>query len=278
MSGFRFIQKAGGVFVKNFIQQHQLHQAMSPLIAPKWQSNVFFRQLFDQDSWTYTYLLADIDSKEALLIDPVIEKANRDLDIIKDYGLTLKYCLNTHVHADHITGSGLLKKLSPGVKSIISKQSGADADIHVEEGDKIQLGVIELDVHNTPGHTNGCITFVSHDSSCAFTGDAILIRGCGRTDFQQGDASRLYHSVWDKILSLPDNYLLYPAHDYQGRLFTSVKEEKMYNKRLTKSEDEFIKIMDTLGLAYPKKIDVALPANLKCGLDDLPKDLEHLVK
>nr|ACO14841.1 ETHE1 protein, mitochondrial precursor [Caligus clemensi] len=253
-------------------------KAMSTLLNPKWKSNVFFRQLFDQDSWTYTYLLADKDSKEALLIDPVIEKAERDLQLIDDYGLNLRYCLNTHVHADHITGSGRIKKLQPSVKSIISLASGAEADIHVNDGDKVEMGSIELVVHSTPGHTNGCVTFVSHDNSCAFTGDALLIRGCGRTDFQQGDSLKLYSSVWNKILSLPEDYLLYPAHDYKGRLLTSVTEEKKYNPRLTKTKEEFVKIMDGLGLAYPKKIDISLPANLKCGLDDLPEDMMHLVK
>nr|ACO11529.1 hydroxyacylglutathione hydrolase 3, mitochondrial precursor [Caligus rogercresseyi] len=255
-----------------------LNKTMFTLFSPRWKPNIFFRQLFDQESWTYTYLLADKDSKEALLIDPVIEKADRDLKLIKDYDLKLRYCLNTHVHADHITGSGRIKSLQSEVQSIISKESGADADIFVHEGDHIELGSLKLNVHNTPGHTNGCITFVSHENGCAFTGDALLIRGCGRTDFQQGNAIKLYDNVWNKILSLPEDYILYPAHDYQGRMFTSVAEEKEHNPRLTKTKEEFVKIMDGLGLAYPKKIDIALPANLKCGLDDLPENMKHLVE
>merc|ERR1712141_747679 len=218
-------------------------------------ADFLFRQLFDRDSCTYTYLLADTESKEAIVIDPVIDLAERDAEIIKDLGLNLLYALNTHLHADHITGTGLLKKLIPTCRSMISKASGAKA---------------ELEVRSTPGHTNGCITYVCHTQGCAFTGDTLLIRGCGRTDFQEGSANTLYDSVWNHILSLPDNFKLYPAHDYKGRTVTSVSEEKKLNPRLTKPREEFINIMDNLGLAYPKKIDESLPANQVCGLYELP--------
>jgi sulfur dioxygenase len=153
---------------------------------------------------------------------------------------------------------------------MISKASGAKADLVVEPGDKIKFGKHELEVRSTPGHTNGCITYVCHEQGCAFTGDTLLIRGCGRTDFQEGSANTLYDSVWNHILSLPENFKLYPAHDYKGRTVTSVSEEKKLNPRLTKPREEFINIMDNLGLAYPKKIDESLPANQVCGLYELP--------
>ena len=189
---------------------------------------------------------------------------------MKELGLNLKYVVNTHVHADHITGTGRLKKLLPGVKSIISSNSGAEADLLVKHGDTITFGGHKLEVAETPGHTEGCVTYINKDAGCAFTGDALLIRGCGRTDFQGGSASTLYKSVWSKILSLPENTVLYPAHDYKGQTATTVGEEKKYNPRLTKSEAEFVELMGNLNLAYPKKIDVSLPANMVCGLHQLP--------
>ena len=182
----------------------------------QFSSDFFFRQLFDRITCTYTYLLADTDSGEAVLIDPVIELAERDVQTAKDLGLTLKYCLNTHMHADHITGTGLLKKLVPETKSVISKESGAKADVYVEHGSIIEFGKHQLEVAATPGHTNGCITFICKTQSCAFTGDTVLIRGCGRTDFQEGNACTLYDSVWHNIFNLPEYYRLYPAHDYKG--------------------------------------------------------------
>ncbi|XP_071441182.1 persulfide dioxygenase ETHE1, mitochondrial isoform X2 [Hetaerina americana] len=231
--------------------------------------NFFFRQLFDRESCTYTYLLADVQSKEALIIDPVIELAERDAQLVKDLELTLKYAVNTHMHADHITGTGLLKKLVPGCKSVISKSSGAQADVYVQPGDEISFGSHQLEVRPTPGHTNGCVSYILHKQGIAFTGDALLIRGCGRTDFQEGDPKTLYNSVHTQIFSLPDNFLLYPAHDYKGQTVTTVAEEKKYNPRLSKSIEEFVKIMENLNLAYPKMIDKALPANKVCGLHEV---------
>ncbi|XP_018020133.1 persulfide dioxygenase ETHE1, mitochondrial isoform X1 [Hyalella azteca] len=236
-------------------------------------SGLLFRQLFDGDSCTYTYLLADTATKEALLIDPVIELAQRDATLIKQLQLNLKYVVNTHVHADHITGSGMLKKLVPGCVSVLSEASGGDADLKVNPGDVIKVGAVQLEVRATPGHTAGCVTFVDHAHGMAFTGDALLIGGCGRTDFQEGNPETLYKAVHSQILTLPDHYLLYPAHDYQGLTVTSVKEEKEYNPRLTKSLTEFVEIMNNLGLPYPDKIDVSLPANKVCGLYNLPDDL-----
>merc|ERR1712002_907264 len=240
-------------------------------------SSQIFRQLFEKESSTYTYLLADSLSKEAVLIDPVIELSERDVSLVKELGLNLKYVMNTHVHADHITGTGRLKRLLPGVQSVISSKSGAEADVLVKDGDKISFGEHSLEVAETPGHTAGCVTYINREEGHAFTGDTLLVRGCGRTDFQGGSASTLYKSVWTKILSLPENFSLYPAHDYKGCMKTSVAEEKQFNPRLTKNEEEFINIMAGLNLAYPKKIDESLPANMVCGLYELPERMKDWV-
>ncbi|XP_017772161.1 PREDICTED: persulfide dioxygenase ETHE1, mitochondrial [Nicrophorus vespilloides] len=236
-------------------------------------SNFVFRQLFDTKSSTYTYLLGDAESKDAVLIDPVIEHAKRDAQLVKDLNLNLKFAINTHMHADHITGTGELKKLT-NCKSVISKASGAKADIHIDESDVIEFGTHKLRVFSTPGHTNGCVTYYIPEQGMAFTGDALLIRGCGRTDFQEGNSTNLYENVHGKIFSLPDETILYPAHDYKGMMSTTVDEEKRLNPRLTKSLSEFVEIMENLNLAYPKMIDKALPANKACGLYDLPEEYQ----
>lgn len=232
------------------------------------KNGVLFRQLFDEKSWTYTYLLADLNSKEALLIDPVLEQVERDVNLINELGLRLLYAVNTHAHADHITGSGKLKGILKGCRSVIAAASKARADKHLNPGDVFGVGCVKLEARATPGHTNGCMTYVWHDLRKAFTGDALLIRGCGRTDFQQGNPELLYDSVHSQILSLPEDYYLYPAHDYKGMTTTTVWEELKYNPRLTKSKAEFVDIMNNLKLSYPKMIDKAVPANLICGLDD----------
>uniref|UniRef100_A0A3P8W0S4 Persulfide dioxygenase ETHE1, mitochondrial n=1 Tax=Cynoglossus semilaevis TaxID=244447 RepID=A0A3P8W0S4_CYNSE len=222
--------------------------------------------LFESESSTYTYLLADPETKEAVLIDPVLETMGRDLKLIHELGLNLKVAVNTHCHADHITSTGLMKKQIAGLKSAISKFSGATADILLSEGDDITFGKHCLTVRETPGHTDGCVTLVFDDESMAFTGDAVLIRGCGRTDFQQGCAKRLYESIHQKIFTLPDHCLIYPAHDYLGQTVSTVGEERKYNPRLTKSLEEFVNIMKNLNLPKPSKIDIAVPANIVCGL------------
>ncbi|XP_078572206.1 uncharacterized protein LOC144859426 [Branchiostoma floridae x Branchiostoma japonicum] len=233
-------------------------------------TSLVFRQLFEKESSTYTYLLADKDTKEAVLIDPVIDTAERDAKLVSELGLKLVYVINTHCHADHITGTGKLKTLVPGCKSVISKASSAKADILLEEGQKVKFGKFSLEVRTTPGHTNGCVTYVLLDESIrmAFTGDTLLVRGCGRTDFQEGDPAILYDSVWGKIFTLPDDTLLFPAHDYKGQTMTTVGEEKRHNPRLTQTKEKFVEIMNNLGLAYPKQIDRAVPSNLMCGLQD----------
>jgi glyoxylase-like metal-dependent hydrolase (beta-lactamase superfamily II)/rhodanese-related sulfurtransferase len=229
---------------------------------------MLLRQLFDYESWTYTYLLADEESGEAVLIDPVIDQVERDIKVLNELGLRLIYTLDTHAHADHITGSGLLRQRL-GSKAIISARVGAEgADVTVEDGDRIKFGSIELEVRATPGHTDGCVTYVTSDHKHAFTGDALFIRGTGRTDFQQGSAKTLYRSVHDKIFTLPDDTVIWPGHDYRGLTRSTVGEEKQHNPRLGdgKSEAEFVQIMSNLKLPPPKKIDVAVPANLHCGI------------
>ncbi|XP_077289331.1 persulfide dioxygenase ETHE1, mitochondrial [Arctopsyche grandis] len=246
----------------------RLHHCSSEMATDRipLSTDFFIRQLFSTPSSTYTYILADVKQKEAILIDPVLEEANRDAKVLEELGLKLKYAINTHMHADHVTGTGMLKKLLPGTRSIISKASGASADEYVNDGDTISFGRHQLKVASTPGHTNGCVTYILHEQGIAFTGDALLIRGCGRTDFQEGSPTILYKSVYEKIFSLPDNFTLYPAHDYKGMTATSVGEEKHFNPRLSKSLEEFINIMNNLNLPYPKMIDKALPANKVCGL------------
>ncbi len=229
---------------------------------------MIFRQLFDPESATYTYILADRGTQEAVIIDPVRDQVERDTEILEQLGLNLLYVLETHVHADHVTSAGVLRRRF-GAKTAASRHGGPEcADSLLKHGDFVRFGACSLEVRETPGHTAGCITYVLGDRTMAFTGDALLIRGCGRTDFQQGDARTLYRSVHREILSLPADTLLYPAHDYKGRTVTSVAEELRYNPRLggEKTVEEFVEIMAGLNLAKPKKIDEALPANLRCGL------------
>ena len=235
---------------------------------------MLLNQLFDEDTWTFTYLLADPVTKDAVIIDPVAEKVDRDLKLIQELGLNLRYTLDTHVHADHITGSGTLRERT-GAKTVVSAAAKVScADVGVKHGDRIAFGSYEAEVRSTPGHTDGCITFVVKDASqtMAFTGDALFVRGSGRTDFQQGDARTLYRSVHDQIYSLPDDTVIYPGHDYRGNTATTVADEKAHNPRLNSGVDEqaFVEIMDNLNLANPKRMDVAVPANLACGRPEAP--------
>ncbi|XP_043522808.1 persulfide dioxygenase ETHE1, mitochondrial isoform X1 [Frieseomelitta varia] len=254
----------------NYIIINSCSKSMALTEPIPFSKDFLFRQMFDPVSSTYTYLLADINDKIAILIDPVVEWAERDKTIVQQLGLTLKYAINTHMHADHITGTGRLKCLLPGCQSMISRSSGAKADILLNPDDQISFGRHNLRVLPTPGHTEGCVTYVCYEQGVAFTGDALLIRGCGRTDFQGGSAEVLYNSVHSKIFTLPANFRLYPAHDYSGRTVTTVAEEKAFNPRLSKSLNEFVDIMNNLNLAYPKMIDKAVPANKVCGLYEVP--------
>ncbi|TAK83970.1 MAG: MBL fold metallo-hydrolase [Betaproteobacteria bacterium] len=233
---------------------------------------MIFRQLFEPQSSTYTYLLADPATRAALLIDPVFEQARRDAALVEELGLKLAWTLDTHVHADHVTAAWLLKERL-GSRIAISAASGAEgADRYLEPADSVSLGKRHLEARATPGHTNGCMSYVLDDRSMAFTGDALLIRGCGRTDFQQGDARALFRSVRTQIFSLPDGCTLYPGHDYRGLSATSVGEEKLYNPRLAEAvlEQDFVGYMEHLGLPHPKQMEAAVPANLKCGKPQKP--------
>lgn len=226
-----------------------------------------FRQLFDPTSSTYTYLLGCSVSKEALLIDPVFEQARRDAALIGELGLTLAWTLDTHVHADHVTGAWLLKQRLGSRIALAAASGAAGADRLLQDGDRIEFGRRFLEVRATPGHTSGCVTYVLDDESMAFTGDCLLIRGSGRTDFQQGDPRALYRSVRSRIFALPESCLLYPAHDYRGLTVSSVAEEKRFNPRLggEVGENDYVGYMKNLDLPHPKKIDEAVPANLRCG-------------
>lgn len=228
---------------------------------------LLLRQLFDPVSSTYTYLLADPGRREALLIDPVFEQVRRDLALLRELDLKLVATLDTHVHADHVTGAWLLQQRT-GSRIALSAAAGADgADLALAHGDRLAFGRRHVELRATPGHTDGCLSAVLDDHSLAFTGDALLIRGCGRTDFQQGDPARLYRSVHEQLLSLPDDCLLYPAHDYRGCTVTSVAEERRWNPRFGGRSDErdFVQTMRHLGLPHPKQMERAVPANLRCG-------------
>ncbi|MEP7209162.1 MAG: rhodanese-like domain-containing protein [Casimicrobiaceae bacterium] len=228
---------------------------------------MIFRQLFDPPSSTYTYLLADPGTREAVLIDPVFEQARRDAALLRELDLRLLHTLETHVHADHVTGAWLQKQMLGSAIAIAAASGAQGADRYLADGDVVRFGARHLEAWSTPGHTGGCLTYVLDDRSMAFTGDALLIRGTGRTDFQEGSPHVLFHSVRERIFSLPDEALLYPAHDYRGLTVTSVGEEKRYNPRLGGSigEGDFTGYMNNLGLPHPKQIAVAVPANLKCG-------------
>lgn len=229
---------------------------------------MIFRQLFDPTSSTYTYLLGD--GGEAVLIDPVYEQVPRDLALLQELGLKLIATLDTHVHADHVTGAWRLRQRA-GSRIAVSAAAGAsEADTLLQHGDKIGFGTRHLTVRATPGHTSGCLTYVLDDDSLAFTGDSLLIRGCGRTDFQQGSPQQLFASVHEQILSLPGQCLLYPGHDYRGITVTSVAEERRYNPRLGGDVDvgDFTGHMNNLNLPHPKLMALAVPANLRCGKPD----------
>ena len=228
---------------------------------------MIFRQLFDPQSSTYSYLLGDARAKEAVLIDPVFEHVRRDAALIAELELKLIATLETHIHADHVTGAWLLKRQFDSAICLSAASGAEGADRYLAHGDRVQFGSRYLETRATPGHTHGCVTYVLDDESMAFTGDCLLIRGSGRTDFQQGDPRAMYRSVRSQILTLPPTCLLYPAHDYRGLTVTSVGEERRFNPRLGGEigESDFVGYMNNLGLPHPKLIDIAVPANLRCG-------------
>lgn len=227
---------------------------------------MIFRQLFDRDTCTYTYFLADEDTREGVVIDSVRELHSRDAELLEQLDIRPIYAVETHVHADHVTGAALLRERF-GTAVAVSAAGGANGDVRLVDRAVLQFGSHRLEARATPGHTSGCTTFVLMDEGRAFTGDALFVRGCGRTDFQEGDAPTLYRSVHEQILSLPDDARLYPGHDYKGRTVTTVAEERAYNPRLGggKSVEEFAAIMEGLNLAHPARIRESVPANLRCG-------------
>jgi len=226
---------------------------------------MFFKQLFDPTSSSYTYLIADDETHEAVLIDPVIEQLERDLQLIREHDLTLKHILETHVHADHITASLALKQAT-GAQTAVASDCGAQGyDRMLEDGNVILFGREEILVLATPGHTSGSVSYLWRDR--LLTGDTLLIGGCGRTDFQNGSAADLWRSISEKLFRLDDQVLVYPGHDYKGRRVSSIGEEKQFNARLAgKSREEFIAIMNNLNLPMPSRIHEAVPANLAGGV------------
>jgi len=230
---------------------------------------MLFRQLFERQSSAYTYLIACPNSGEAALIDPVLETVERDLQLLDSLGLNLRLTIETHIHADHVTGASRLRELR-GCRCAVPDKSGAEhVDVPVREAEPLRIGSLELRPLYTPGHTEDHYSYFLESSGTArvFTGDALLIDGCGRTDFQGGDAATLYRSVHDKLFSLPADTLVYPGHDYQQRHVSSMAQERERNPRLGggRSVEEFVEIMAALNLPRPKRMDIAVPANRKCG-------------
>ncbi len=229
---------------------------------------MIFKQLFDTETWTYTYLIADPVSKDAVLIDPVNTHIDEYIKMLDEQGLQLKYSLETHVHADHITASGHLRQRL-GAQTGVSQLCGAEtADIQIQDGDIFEFaGGEQIKVIATPGHTPGSLSFLWRDR--VFTGDSLLIGGCGRTDFQGGDAGAQYDSITQRLFTLPDDTLVYPGHDYQQRWVSTIRQERTTNPRLAgKSREQFINIMTNLNLPKPRLIDEAVPANRRCGLEE----------
>ena len=238
---------------------------------------MIFRQLIDGETSTLSYLLADEASREAVLIDCVFEQHLRDLALIRELDLKLLFTLETHVHADHVTGAWLMRQ-ALGSRIAVAAAAGAQgADLELRAGDGLSFGPHRLDVRATPGHTNGCLSFVLQGETLAFTGDALLVRGAGRTDFQEGSARDLFRSVREQLFSLPPDCLLYPGHDYSGRTVTTVREERAHNPRLGDGvrEQDFVGYMENLGLPHPQRMEAAVPANLRCGEPADPDSAPH---
>ncbi|MEH1910499.1 MAG: FAD/NAD(P)-binding protein [Nostoc sp.] len=255
------------------VQAGNLAQELLKPLNPKPDATTFmlkkpvmlFRQLFDKESSTYTYLIADPESKTAILIDPVLEQVERDLQILQQLGLTLSYCVETHIHADHITGTDRLRTLT-GCLGILPENAAANcADHYIADGNILELGNVQIRAIATPGHTDSHMAYLVNDTHL-LTGDALFIRGCGRTDFQSGDAESLYDAVTQKLFTLPDDTLVYPGHDYQGQTVSTIGEEKRWNPRFAgRSRNQFIELMKNLNLPQPKKMLEAVPANQHCG-------------
>ena len=229
--------------------------------------SLLFRQLFDAQTGTFTYLLGDVSSRQAVIIDSVFERHGRDLALLRELGLELVASLDTHAHADHVTGSWLLHEATGCAIGLAAAARAKNVTMPLQHGDRLSFGVRWLEVRSTPGHTNGCLSFVLDDQSMAFSGDALLVRGCGRCDFQQGNPHILWASITQQLFSLPDSCLLYPGHDYEGRTVSSVVEEKAFNARLggMATERDFVGHMESMQLPHPHRIAEALPGNMRSG-------------
>jgi sulfur dioxygenase len=229
------------------------------------KANIIFRQLFDKETSTFTYLIADAETKEAVIIDSVLENFDRDVKLIEELGLDLKYSLETHIHADHVTAAAKFKE-KLGVETAVNENAKVDcASIFLKDQQELKFGNLILKAFYTPGHTDTCMSYLVNDM--LFTGDCLFIRGTGRTDFQNGDSQEMFNSIRNIIFNLPDETKIYPGHDYKGMSESRVSEEKEFNPRINLSVDkkQFVEIMANLDLSQPKNIHVAVPANLECG-------------
>jgi len=226
---------------------------------------MLFRQLFEPETSTYTYLIADETTKEAVLVDSVIEMVERDLQLIQELGLTLRFCLETHIHADHVTGAGKLRELT-GCLGVVPENANVDcADRFIKDEEILEIGDIKIKAIFTPGHTNVDMSFLVNNQ-ILLSGDALFIRGCGRTDFQSGNSGQLYDAITQKLFTLPDETLVYPGHDYRGHTVSTIGEEKRLNPRFVgRDRQNFMEFMAKLNLPNPKKLMEALPANQQCG-------------
>ncbi|HIK56931.1 MAG TPA: MBL fold metallo-hydrolase [Synechococcales cyanobacterium M55_K2018_004] len=226
---------------------------------------MLFRQLFDPETSTYTYLVADPETREAVLVDSVLEQVERDRQLLNELGLTLKYCLETHIHADHITGTAQLREATGCAGVVPENAQAACADRFIRDGEVLQVGSVTIQAIATPGHTDSHMAYLVNGTHL-LTGDALFIRGCGRTDFQSGNAGQLYDSVTQRLFTLPDSTLVYPGHDYRGHTVSTIGEEKRWNPRFVgRDRDNFIQFMGSLNLPNPQKIMEAVPANERCG-------------
>ncbi|MFO0611961.1 MAG: MBL fold metallo-hydrolase [Polyangiaceae bacterium] len=224
---------------------------------------MLLRQLFDHESSTYTYLIADPETRAAALVDPVLEQHDRDLKLLAELGLRLEWVLETHVHADHVTAASLLRART-GARTVASRRGAPCVDVPVDVGDEVRIGTILVKVLPTPGHTDDSVSYLVDGH--VFTGDTLLVRGCGRSDFQNGDAGALYDSITGTLFALPDETIVLPGHDYRGFARSTIGEERRHNPRVTgRSREDFIALMGSLGLPPPKKIATAVPANRACG-------------
>ena len=226
---------------------------------------MIFRQLFDYESWTYTYLLATVETKEAILIDTVKEQAERDLSLLRELGLKLRFLLETHIHADHVTAAASLRAKT-GAKIALNATAGVTAaDIQLKDGDELVFGRFRVRCIATPGHTNTCMSYFCEGR--VFTGDTLFIRDAGRTDFQEGSPEKMYDSVTRKLFSLSDSTQVFPGHDYKGQTSSTIAEEKAHNSKFGggRTLGQFKEFMAAMKLGQPNKIHIAVPANMECG-------------